>query len=59
MPTSLWEESSKNVVYIHNRIPHAILGEKTPKEAFIGEKTYVGHLNIFVVLSTFMYQKRQ
>ena len=34
-------------MYIQNRCPHAILGEKTPEEAFTGEKPYVSHLRIF------------
>ena len=46
-PTYLWAEVSNTAVYIHNRILHVILGEKTLKEYFIGEKTDVGHLNIF------------
>jgi len=33
-------------VYIQNRSPYAILGEKTPEEAFTGEKLDVSHLRI-------------
>jgi hypothetical protein len=47
LPTSLWAEVTSTAVYIHNRSPHAILGEKTPEEAFTGEKLEVGHLRIF------------
>jgi hypothetical protein len=47
LPTSLWAEATSTAVYIQNRSPHAILGEKTPKEAFTGEKPEVGHLRIF------------
>jgi hypothetical protein len=47
-PTSLWAEATSTAVYIQNRIPHAILGEKTPEEAFTSEKPEVGHLRIFV-----------
>ena len=34
LPLSLWAEVAGTVVYIQNRIPHAILGEKTPEEVF-------------------------
>jgi len=47
IPTSLWAEATSNAVYIQNRSPHAILGEKTPEEAFTGKKPEVGHLRIF------------
>ena len=32
LPLSLWVEATGTVVYIRNRSPHAILGEKTPEE---------------------------
>lgn len=47
LPTSLWAKATRTVVYIQNRCPHAILGEKTPEEAFTGEKSDVSHLRIF------------
>ena len=47
LPTSLWVEATGTIVYIQNRCPHAILGEKTPEEAFTGEKSDVSHLRIF------------
>jgi hypothetical protein len=47
LPTSLWAEATSTAVYIQNRSPHAILGDKTPEEVFTGEKTEVGHLRIF------------
>jgi len=47
LPTSLWEGATSTTVYIKNKSPHAILGEKTPKEAFTGEKPKVGHSRIF------------
>jgi transposase InsO family protein len=46
-PTSLWVEAMSIVVYIKNRGPHAILGEKTLEEAFTGKKPEVVHLRIF------------
>ena len=33
LPLSLWVEVACTAVYIQNRSPHAILGEKTPEEA--------------------------
>jgi uncharacterized membrane protein YvbJ len=47
LPTSLWVEATSTAVYIQNRSPHAILGQKTPEEAFTGENPNVGHLRIF------------
>jgi hypothetical protein len=47
LPMHLWEEASSKVVYVHNRIPHKILGNKTPKEVFTGKKPKVSHLRIF------------
>ena len=35
---------------MQNRSPHAILGDKTPEEAFTGKKPEVGHLRIFKCL---------
>jgi hypothetical protein len=40
-------EATRTAVYIQNRIPHAILGEKTSKEASTSEYLEVGHLMIF------------
>lgn len=34
-------------MYIHNRSPHYILGNKTSEEAFSGVKLEVGHLRMF------------
>jgi hypothetical protein len=43
----LWEEASSMAVYVQNKIPHKILGNKTPEEVFIGKKQEVNHLRIF------------
>ena len=48
--TSLWVDATATAVYIHNRSPHAILGDKILEEAFIDVKLEVGHLRIFVCL---------
>ena len=34
LPLSLWDEAACTAVYIQNKSPHAILGEKTPEEVF-------------------------
>ena len=47
LPLSLWVEATCIVVYIQNKIPHAILGEKTPEEVFTGKKPAVDHMRIF------------
>jgi hypothetical protein len=47
LPSSLWAEATNTAVYIQNRSPHVILGEKTPEEAFTGKNPEVGHLRIF------------
>ena len=47
LPLSLWVEAACTTVYIQNRSPHAILGEKTPKEVFTGKKPVVDHMRIF------------
>lgn len=38
LPMFLWVEASSTTVYVQNRSPHQILGDTTPKEAFIGVK---------------------
>ena len=43
----LWEEAMKTTVYMHNKIPHKVLENKTPKEMFSGEKLEVNHFRIF------------
>ena len=47
LPLSLWAEVARITVYIQNRSPHAILGEKTPEEVFTGKKPTVDHMRIF------------
>ena len=37
----------QTTVYVQNRSPHRVLGNKTPKEMFSGEKPEVSHLKIF------------
>ena len=47
IPSSLWTEASRTIVYIQNESPHVILENKTPEEVFTDEKPKVGHLRIF------------
>lgn len=47
LPMHLWAEASRTVVYVQNRSPHRVLGNKTPEEMFTGEKPKVSHLRIF------------
>jgi hypothetical protein len=44
----LWVEAVRTVVYVQNKIPHRVLGNKTPEEIFTGENSEVIHLRIFV-----------
>ena len=43
LPLSLWVEATETAMYIQNRSPHAILGEKTPEEVFTKKKPAVWH----------------
>jgi hypothetical protein len=43
----MWEEAARTAVYVQNRSPHRVLGNKTPEEMFTGKKPKVNHLRIF------------
>ena len=47
VPMHLWAEATKIAVYVQNKSPHRVLGNKTPEEMFSGEKPEVNHLRIF------------
>ena len=47
LPMHLWEEAARIVVYVQNRSPHKVFGNKAPEEIFSGEKLKVNHLQIF------------
>ena len=47
LPLSLWAEAIGIAVYIQNRSPHAILGEKTREEVSNKKKPAVDHMRIF------------
>ena len=39
----LWAEATRTTAYVHNISPHHVLGNKTQKEMFLGEKLEVNH----------------
>jgi hypothetical protein len=43
LPMHMWAEAAKTVVYVQNKSPHRVLGNKTPEEMFTGEKLEVNH----------------
>ena len=47
LPMYLWEEATGTTIYVHNRISHSSLGNKTPEEIFFGENPEVSHLKVF------------
>ncbi len=47
LPFFLWAEACSTAVYLSNGSPHRALGNKTPEEAFTGQKPDVGHVKIF------------
>ena len=47
MPKEFWAEAVMCSVYVQNRCPHQILGQKTPQEFWSGNKPSVGHLRVF------------
>ena len=47
LPIHLWEEATKTIVYVQNKLSHSALGFKTPKEMFSEKKPEVSHLKIF------------
>ena len=47
LPMYLWAEAARTEVYVHNRISHSTLGNKTLEEMFTKENPEVSHLNIF------------
>ena len=59
LPMHIWAKATRIVVYVQNRTPHRLLENKTPEEVFSGKKLEVSHLRIFVVLYTYIFQKRR
>jgi len=46
LPQSLWAEAINTATFLRNRCPTKSLNDKTPYEAWFGEKPYVGFLRI-------------
>ena len=42
----LWTEAASTIVYVHNKISHNALGNKTPKEMFTSEKSKLNHMKL-------------
>ena len=59
LPMHLWDEATKTIVYVHNRLSHSALGFKTPEEMFTGKKPEVSHLKIFGLPSICSHTKRK
>ena len=47
VPMYLWEEANKTTIYVHKRMSHSTLGNKTPEEMFFRENPEFSHLKIF------------
>ena len=47
LPMHLWAETARTAMYLQNRSPHRVLGNKTPEEMFTGEKPKVSNVRIF------------
>jgi hypothetical protein len=47
LPVFLCPKAYGTIVYIMNGCPHRVFKNKTPKEAFIGEKPQVSHFYVF------------
>ena len=47
LPKEYWAEAAMCSVYVQNRCPHQILGQKTPQEFWSGHKPNVSHLRVF------------
>jgi hypothetical protein len=47
LPMHLWDEATRIVVYVQNRLSRSALGFKTPEEMFFRKNLEVSHLKIF------------
>ena len=47
MPKEFWAEAVQCAVYVQNRCPHTIVADKTPQEAWSGQKPTVSHFRVF------------
>ena len=55
----LWDEATRAIVYVQNKISHSALGFKTPEEMFTGKKAEVIHLKIFGCPVLLIFKKRK
>lgn len=47
LPTKFWGEALATATYILNKVPTAVMGKKTPHEAWTGTKPSVSNLRVF------------
>jgi len=47
VPGRYWAEAIRHAVYLLNRLPTKVLGDKTPHETWTGRKPSLGHLKVF------------
>ena len=47
IPMHLWMKEARITMYVQNHTPRRVLNNKTPEEAFLGEKPEVIHKRIF------------
>jgi hypothetical protein len=59
LPMFLWAEACNTTVYIQNKSPHKVLGDKTPEEVLTGVKPEVGHFVSSGVQCISMYHQEK
>ena len=47
LPMTFWADAASTPVYVQNKSPHQVFGNKTLEEAFTGVKPDISHLRIF------------
>lgn len=47
MPKEFWAEAVQCAIYVQNRCLHVKLDDRTPQEAWSGQKPTVSHLKVF------------
>ncbi|KAG6502110.1 hypothetical protein ZIOFF_041999 [Zingiber officinale] len=47
MSARFWGEAVRHAIYLLNRLPTKVLGERTPFEAWMGRKPHLAHLRVF------------
>ena len=51
LPFFLWAEACSTTVYLQNKSPHCVVGNKTLEESFTSKKPEVSHFSIFGCLT--------